>query len=111
MILGSGTFGRVYRCYDAVLKRCVAIKVPHPHLLNTPELYLEEAQGPGQSRHPAIVPVYDAGRTAEGMCYVVSKFIEGSNLKTRNQEAPLSRREAVELVATMAEALHYAHLS
>ena len=109
-ILGRGAFGRVYRCYDGVLKRQVAIKVPHPHLLDTPELYLEEARVLASLEHPAIVPVYDAGQTADGMCFVVSKFIEGNNLKTRNGEAPLSHREAVELAATMAEALHYAHL-
>ena len=109
-LLGCGAFGRVYRCYDGVLKRCVAVKVPHVHFLDTPEQYLEEARVVASLEHPAIVPVYDAGRTEEGMCFVVSKFIEGSNLKSRNQEAPLSRREAVELVATMAEALHCAHL-
>ncbi len=109
-VLGSGAFGRVYRCYDGVLKRCVAIKVPHPHLLDTPELYLEEARVLAHLEHPAIVPVHDAGRTEDGMCYVVSKFIEGSDLKSRNQETPLAHREAVELVATIAEALHYAHV-
>jgi eukaryotic-like serine/threonine-protein kinase len=109
-ILGSGAFGKVFRCYDAVLKRSVAVKVPHRQLLDTPELYLAEARVLASLEHSAIVPVYDAGSTEDGTCYVVSKFIEGSNLKTRNQEAPLSRREGVELVATMAEALHYAHL-
>ncbi len=109
-VLGSGAFGKVYRCYDGVLKRSVAVKVPHRHHLDTPELYLEEARVLASLEHPAIVPVHDAGRTEDGVCYVVSKFIEGSNLKTRSREAPLSRLEAVELVATMAEALHYAHM-
>ena len=109
-VLGSGAFGRVYRCYDGVLKRSVAVKVPHRHLLDTPEVYLEEARVLARLEHPAIVPVHDAGLTEDGMCYVVSRFIEGSNLKTRNEDAPLARREAVQLVATMAEALHHAHL-
>jgi serine/threonine protein kinase/formylglycine-generating enzyme required for sulfatase activity len=109
-LLGSGAFGKVYRCYDDVLKRRVAVKVPHRRHLSTPELYLKEARVLASLEHPAIVPVYDLGRTEDGMCYVVSQFIEGSNLKTRIEQSPLSYREAVGLVATIAEALHYAHL-
>ena len=108
-ILGSGAFGQVYRCYDDELKRAVAIKVPHPRLLNNPELYLQEARVLASLNHPAIVPVYDFGRTKDGMCFVVAQFIEGGNLKTRTDEAPLGRRQAVEVVATVADALHYAH--
>ena len=43
------------------------------------------------------------------MCYIVSKFIDGSDLaqKIKNNQPPFG--EATELVATIAEALHYAH--
>ena len=34
----------------------------------------------GALDHPHIVPVYDVGRTEDGLCFVVSKFIEGSDL-------------------------------
>ena len=59
--------------------------------------------------HPNIVPVYDVGRTEDGLCFVVSKFVEGSDLAVRIGEARLSFRDSAELVATVAEALHYAH--
>jgi eukaryotic-like serine/threonine-protein kinase len=108
-LLGSGGFGRVYRCHDDVLKRSVAIKVPQLHLLDSPELYLKEAQILAGLEHPAIVPVYDAGRSAGGLCYVVSKFIEGSDLAKRIKQTAPTHHEAVELVAIIAEALHYAH--
>ena len=49
------------------------------------------------------------GRTEDGLCYVVSKFIEGSDLARRIREKPLSHCESAELVATIAEALHHAH--
>src|SRR5262249_5794935 len=42
-------------------------------------------------------------------CFVVSKYIDGSTLKARAHQARLSQEEAAELVATVAEALHYAH--
>ena len=108
--LGEGAFGRVYRCRDEVLKRTVAVKVPHRERLNNPALYLTEAQVLAGLEHPAIVRVYDYGQTADGLCYVVSMFIEGSDLKKRVQAAPLSHREAAEVVAAVAEALHYAHI-
>ena len=60
--------------------------------------------------HPHIVPVYDVGRTADGLCYVVSKVVEGSDLAVRMKHGPFSRHEAAELVAALAEALHYAHI-
>src|SRR5262249_24948401 len=59
--------------------------------------------------HPHVVPVHDVGRTDDGLCYVVSKFIEGSDLKQKIKEARPSFPESAALVATIAEALHYAH--
>ncbi len=55
------------------------------------------------------MPVYDVGRTEDGLCFVVSKFIEGSDLARKIEECHLSFHESVELVATVAEAMHYAH--
>ena len=48
-------------------------------------------------------------RTDDGLCYVVSKFIEGSDLAARLKRAPFSHRESAEIVATVSEALHYSH--
>ncbi|MGA2257451.1 MAG: serine/threonine-protein kinase, partial [Thermoguttaceae bacterium] len=112
-VLGQGSFGTVYRGYDDELKRPVAIKVPHRHLVDKPEdieLYLEEARVVANLDHANIVPVYDVGRTEDGLCYVVSKFIEGSNLARRAGEKPLSHLESAGLVMAIAEALHHAHL-
>jgi serine/threonine protein kinase/formylglycine-generating enzyme required for sulfatase activity len=110
--LGKGGFGVVYQGYDEELRRDVAIKVPHRHRIAQPEdveAYLAEARLLASLDHPHIVPVHDVGRTEDGLCYVVSKFIEGSDLKARIQATRPSVAEAAELVATVAEALHYAH--
>ncbi len=110
--LGKGAFGTVYRGYDDTLKRPVAIKVPHRHMVDRPEdidLYLEEAQVVASLDHANIVPVHDVGRTDDGLCYVVSKFIEGKNLAERIRENRLSHCESAGLVAAIAEALHHAH--
>lgn len=58
---------------------------------------------------PHIVPVYDVGRTNHGLCYTVSKLIEGSDIGTKIKDNRIGFHEAAHLIATIAEALHYAH--
>ena len=111
-VLGKGGFGLVYKAYDEQLQRHVAVKIPHAHLVNEPadaQVYLTEARTVANLDHPNIVPVHDVGQNDEFPCYVVSRFIEGTDLANRIKQQPLAIGEAVELVATIAEALHYAH--
>jgi serine/threonine protein kinase len=111
-ILGEGGFGIVYLAHDEQLQRPVAVKVPHRRLVSRPEeadAYLAEARTVANLDHPNIVPVYDVGSTEGCPCYVVSKYIDGTDLATRLKQDRLSIHEAVELVATVAEALHHAH--
>jgi serine/threonine protein kinase len=111
-LVGKGGFGLVYLAHDDVLERQVAIKVPHPHLANphNAEEYIQEARTVASLDHPNIVPVYDVGSSDEFSCFIVSKFILGSNLSARLHTSPLSTRTSSELVAIVAEALHYAHI-
>ncbi|MFI5456857.1 MAG: SUMF1/EgtB/PvdO family nonheme iron enzyme [Isosphaerales bacterium] len=111
-LLGSGGFGQVYQGRDDDLDRPVAIKVPNPERISQPEdveEYLAEARNLARLDHPNIVPVFDVGRTADGLCYVVSKLVEGSDLAARIRQGPVSCDQAAELVAAVADALHYAH--
>ena len=105
-------FGRVYLGFDDDLHRPVAIKVPHRRRVSSPhdiESYLTEARVLALLDHPSIVPVYDFGRTEDGLCFIVSKFIEGSDLAKTLKEARPSHLRSAELVAAVAEVLHYAH--
>jgi serine/threonine protein kinase len=111
-VLGTGGFGKVFLAYDEQLHRLVGLKVPHPGLLSTPqdaEIYLLEARTVANLDHPSIVPVYDVGSTDDCPCYVVSKYVEGCDLATQIKESRPAYVAAVELVAQVAEALHYAH--
>ncbi|MEQ8787121.1 MAG: tetratricopeptide repeat protein [Pirellulaceae bacterium] len=111
--LGQGGFGRVFLAHDDRLQRPIAIKVAHPHLLvsdGDAENYLQEARVVAGLDHPHIVPVYDADSTAEFPCYVVSKYIAGDNLAARLKRGRLGYREACQLVSTIADALHHAHM-
>ena len=73
------------------------------------EAYLTEARTVANLDHPNIVPVFDVGSTEDCPCYVVSKYIDGTDLASRLKQSRLSIHETVELVATVAEALHHAH--
>lgn len=111
-LLGEGGFGRVYRAYDDQLDRPVAVKVPHRTLVARPENaepYIAEARAVASLDHPNIVPVYDVDSTDEFPCFIVSKFIEGVDLARQISDVCPSHREAAELVAVVADSLHYAH--
>jgi serine/threonine protein kinase/formylglycine-generating enzyme required for sulfatase activity len=110
--LGKGGFGLVYQARDEQLSRVVAVKVPHADRVARPEdaeLYLAEARTVANLDHAHIVPVYDVGSSAEHPFFVVSKYIEGTDLAKKIKESRLTFREAAQLVATVADALHYAH--
>ena len=111
-LAGKGSFGLVYLAHDDQLDRLVAVKVPHARLVSRPEdaeLYLTEARTVAKLDHPHIVPVYDVGSTDRFPCFLVSKFIDGNDLATRIKEARPGFHESAALVATVAEALHFAH--
>ncbi len=108
-VLGSGSFGIVYQGYDVALDRQVAVKVPRRQAEQDLESYVDEARRLASLDHPAIVPVYDVGFTPDGLCYVVSKLIEGQDLQQLVSTSPLSFSEATQFVTRIADALHYAH--
>ncbi len=111
-VLGKGGFGLVFLAYDEQLERHVAVKVPHAKLvsrLEDAEAYLTEARTVANLDHPHVVPVHDVGSTADFPCFVVSKYIDGEDLAARIKRSRLTVIESVQLVATVAEALHYAH--
>src|SRR5262249_51522121 len=110
-VVGAGAFGTVYKARDPDLNRVVAIKVPRAgNLAGKGELerFLREARSVAQLRHPFIVAVYEVGQTAE-VPYLVSEFVHGITLADQLSAWRPAPRDAAELIARLAEALHYAH--
>ena len=111
-LLGQGGCGQVYLAHDNDLDRPVAIKVTNAARVAGQEAaleYLAKARALATLNHPHIVPVYDVGRTDNGLCYIVSKYIDGSDLTNRLSHDRPSHRESTELIAVIAHALHHAH--
>jgi eukaryotic-like serine/threonine-protein kinase len=111
--LGRGGFGIVFQAYDPHLGREVALKVPRPEAVLTPELrerFLREARAAAVLDHPNVVPVYDAGEVGP-VCYIASAYCPGTTLGAwlKARAEPVPWREAAALVATLAEAVHHAH--
>jgi serine/threonine-protein kinase len=109
--LGAGGVGTVYKARDVELDRVVAVKVPRAGQVASKEdldRFLREARSAARLKHPGIVGVYDSG-ASEGTCYLVSEFVQGATLAERLTAGRLSFRKAAELVAEVADALHYAH--
>lgn len=112
-VLGRGGFGVVYLAFDEELERRVAIKVPHARLLVDAQVvatYRDEARIAAALDHDNIVAVYDVGTDAQFPFFVVSKFIEGTDLRRRLQmETRWPLQQSAALIATVAEAIHFAH--
>jgi tRNA A-37 threonylcarbamoyl transferase component Bud32 len=111
-LVGTGGMSSVYKAHDRLLDRNVALKVLHQHYTEDEE-YLErfrrEARSVAQLSHPNIVTVIDRGE-ADGRQFIVFEFIDGENLKECvDREGALPVAYALELAATIARALAFAH--
>ena len=109
--LGSGSFGVVYRAWDTVMHREVAIKVPHPEAVAAKgdlRTFLREARNAVELRHPHIVAILDAG-PIDGTDCVVRAYIEGITLAERLREGPFTPEESAALLSVVADAIEHAH--
>ena len=101
----------VYRAYDPMLDRELALKVPHAGKLDSErakQRFLREAKAAAKLRHPNIVPVNEAGREGETY-YIASAFIEGQTLQAALEGGGFDFQKSAKLVRDLAGALYYAH--
>lgn len=96
----------MYRGHDLKLQRPVAVKIGHHR--TSCDLLLDEARRVARLKHPGIVGVHDCGEQ-EGRRFLVFELVEGQRLSDLARKKKLSTQESVEIVATVAESLHYAH--
>ncbi len=109
--VGHGSCGTVYRAKDTELDRIVAVKLPRSGSFVNKEdedRFVREGRSVAQLRHPGIVPVYEVGR-AGVFPFMASEFVEGRTLAHAIASRRFGFRDAAEIVAQAAEALHHAH--
>ena len=111
--LGVGSFGYVFRAIDTRLNRTVAIKIQRSGAIASEDeakRFLREAKSTAALKHPLIVSLYETGQTDEGVCFLVTEFVDGVTLECYLKDRALGFDETAECVAQMADALDYAHL-
>src|SRR4051794_17070982 len=121
--IGAGGMSTVYRAFDTVLERQVAIKLMHREIAadeDQLERFRREARAVAQLNHPHVVGVIDAGEAEPpdaptfgepvGMPYIVFEYVEGETLKDRiRRQRRLPVPEAVAYAIEIARALQAAH--
>lgn len=111
--LGRGGFATVYRAYDELLKREVAVKVFAGTKCEKDvsiDSRLNEARAVARLSHPNIVPVYEVHEEADAV-YLVSEFCDGPTLDDWLTMHPghVAVDVAVDIVQQLAEAVAHAH--
>ena len=110
--IGTGGMSTVYRAFDSVLERRVAVKLMHREIAaDTDQLerFRREARAVAQLSHPHIVGVIDAGEE-DGRPYIVFEYVEGETLKDRiRRMGRLPVDEAIAYAIEISRALEAAH--
>jgi serine/threonine protein kinase len=110
-LLGRGGMGEVWRAYDTLIDRVVALKMLLPHYSQDADFekrFRREARAAARLNDPHIVPIYDFGEI-DGSLYVTMRLIEGEDLQNLLDNGPLGAERAVHIIEQIASALNDAH--
>jgi serine/threonine-protein kinase len=110
--LGQGGMGTVYKAFDPLLTRVVAIKVISGQLDTQPEhreRFFREARAAAQLSHRSIITIHDLGEH-EGAPFLAMEYLEGRDLDRRLRDRePMSLAQKLELALSIAEGICHAH--
>jgi serine/threonine-protein kinase len=115
--IGRSVTSAVYKANDPVLERTVALKVVDTGGLPADEResfegrFHEEAVLAARLSHPGAAAVHDVGKDpASGSLFIVFEYLEGQTLESLLASGrPFSWREALGIVARIAQTLHHFH--
>ncbi|MEM7113548.1 MAG: protein kinase [Chloroflexota bacterium] len=109
--LGRGGMAIVYKAYDPLFEREVALKALPSESLEDPHFrtrFVREAKTIASLEHPAVVPVYDFGEDGDRL-FLVMRLMPGGSLAQKVKHGALSPSEAYRIVGRIAPALDMAH--
>ena len=111
-LLGEGAMGIVWKAYDTVLRRYVALKLLSSSFRKTKDMqerFLREARAAGAIQHANIVTVYDLGES-EGQLYIAMELVEGRDLSDMIAlRDPLALERKLDITIEVLAGLHFAH--
>jgi serine/threonine protein kinase len=109
--IGEGGMGVVYRAYDEVLHRDVALKVVKKDArldTSSSERLLHEARASSSLSHPNICTIHEVGEN-EGELFIVMELVEGKSLRAMCADAGLPPESVLRYGVQIASALARAH--
>jgi serine/threonine protein kinase len=111
-LIGVGGMGEVYRAYDTVKDRMVALKVLRAEMAVDPgyqERFRRESRMAARLQEPHVIPVHDFG-DIDGVLYIDMRLVEGGSLKDElRTNGPLAPGRATSIISQVAAALDAAH--
>jgi serine/threonine-protein kinase len=110
-LLGRGGMGEVWRAFDTMTERVVALKVLPDRSAEDQvfqQRFRREARSAAGLNEPHVVPIHDFGEI-DGRLYVTMRLIEGRDLQTMLADGPLQPARAVHIIDQVASALYAAH--
>ena len=111
-VLGRGGMGVVYRAFDPLMDREVAIKVILEKSLESQETkarFIREARTAGKLSHDNITVIHDYGEF-EGKTFIVMEFLDGKDLRSIiDTKEPLTLRDKLSYARQVCRGLQYAH--
>jgi serine/threonine-protein kinase len=111
-LIGIGGMGEVYRAYDTVRERMVALKLLRTDIAADPsyqDRFRRESRIAARLQEPHVIPVHDFGEI-DGVLYIDMRLVEGASVKDElrvNGALPTPR--TVSIVGQVAAALDAAH--
>jgi serine/threonine-protein kinase len=111
--VGKGGMGVLYRGFDPVLDREVAIKLMHADFSEDTEQmrprFYREARAAAKLNHRNIVTIFEFAEESN-IPYIVMEFLKGTSLGARmNAQPPLTLDDKLNVVAQLCDGLSYAH--
>ncbi|MGA5535472.1 serine/threonine-protein kinase [Mycolicibacterium nivoides] len=111
-LIGVGGMGEVYRAYDTVKERMVAVKLLRTEIAadtNFQERFRRESRVAARLQEPHVIPVHDFGEI-DGVLYIDMRLVEGASVKELlRTNGPLTPARATAIVTQVAAALDAAH--
>jgi len=114
-VIGKGAMGIVYKGYDPVLERHVALKTVRKELVDENlagqiiARFKNEALASGRLNHPAIVGIYEYGENKQ-LAYIAMEFVQGRGLRDfLARQERFGLQDVMSIMSRLLDALDYAH--